>query len=968
MPDFTVFLKTDTRVLQRPACRSAVGTDCAVGKAFARGDLPGVGERLQEIDRLLTLDDLSLLAALRDQQMVYFVAEHYNDHDRRQSAITNPDLQDLIEEADQNWGVFQNRFRLHNPEQRGKTCSALRRDLEKERETILRRRQEFVAYPTTTHLVVANRGEVACRIIEAAHSSGKKLIVLHDGKDLPYDGLLAEDDQIFHIPCFKDSSHSGLHRYDILSMHALAHFLKARGVDMNRVAVHPGWGFNAENDEWVGEVERLGFRMVGPHSSVISYLGTKTKAVEVALEAGLSTPQSSGKIVGRKFLDKDVDAEGEWKKVQLLVHEYFTAAREKNISLFLLKDALGGGGSGQLLFRDPEEADLIQGVREYWETYREFSVDQYLAATRHIEFQVLSDTAGNVRFGAPRDCTLQRARQKFNEETVDLPPTARRAMEEKITSFLELVRRKTGRPYTGAATFEFLFDPIKCEFYFMEVNTRLQVENCVSSAIDGIDYFQTQLDIADGRALLEQGALAAFADAGRRYAVQARICLERIVGEEERKTISKTLKVDMESVPVGGPGVWLTQFDLPRRTGIYLYEDDRIRKQIAFAGKTPVARGYDSMVAKIVAVGATAEEARAQLADAVSEMRIEGPGIHTNSDLILQSLAHAHRGDGLKLAERHLVGDVLSILRGKMELASAAAVDQSSASGVLHRLLLLIRAGAFTAEQWDRISRLACDLGAAGPFRGARSDVGDGADGWFMRIRRSLGLFKWGMSEIAIDPKYFDYFCAQVRHISGYEPADVIADFVGRREQSKRDVLDRAYVQAILHHENFCRNMLHEVHHANAVWWVVEHVGDDTPGIRSFVNVFSRFERLAQDHVRQDLWVPMEHFYQTLDLLGMPLEDSHREWAMPESLDERPGYRIHTPFLSDDSWKILQKNLNRFHVLRLSGCWYVLDSALPLLTEFLRREIGTDDLRPFIKTYALANSSDPAHCESVRVE
>lgn len=771
----TLIVGHEAIVSSRPGYQSAASDAKAGDLKLPHSDSPCITSQLEEFDRLLALDDDGLLAALREQQRTSFLAQHYNDRDRRICPIAPGEILQFIDDAASNWEVFHTTHGLADPEQRHRYCLRLRQSLTTEKRALTAWSGKPADYLLPAdYVVAANRGEVACRIIEAAHTLGKKVIILHDGNDMSYEGLLAEGDFMYYIPCFKDANRKGTMRFDVIGMYALGYFLQKEKINLHTVAIHPGWGFNAEDPEWVAEIERLGFRMVGPYSQIIRYLGAKTNAVMAAKTAGLGTPASSGKIVGTRNLPPDADREAEWLKVETLVRDFLKRAGEQGIALLLLKDAMGGGGSGQRLLTKPNEAELLEAVKQYWEKYAEFSVDQFLPATRHMEFQVLVDIAGNVRFGMTRDCTLQRARQKYNEETAELSPQTRIEMQTKIREFLELVHKKLGKPYTGAATFEFLYDPMANNFYFMEVNTRLQVENCVSACVDSIDYFRTQLDLADGKLLLDQAELDKRRKNENRYAIQARICLERILSEEERVTYSKVLKCDVESVPVGGPGVYLTRFVPHLHDGIYLFADDRIPRQIAVNGVVAVPSGYDSMIAKMVAIGKTALEARMRLHDAIMELEIEGPGIQSNRELILVSLDHAHRGDLLKLAHRKVAADALTIIRGKQELGKLAAQNSSTTQELTQIKLLEDK---LTPEQWGKLAQILEGFGVTEFYtdRFQKSNLTPGALNPILRAFQTVGI-KLGQVtyETLIHPRALPIFVAHLRHLTGLEPHEAM--------------------------------------------------------------------------------------------------------------------------------------------------------------------------------------------------
>ncbi|MCF8719472.1 ATP-binding protein [Nitrospina gracilis] len=758
----------------RPGYSSACSENMPSNLKLAYGFYPGITAHIEELESLLAMDDEPLLSAIRKQQVMSFIARHYNDRDRRTTPIKPQEVQDLVRQAEGNWEVFYQSHALADPQKRSAYCERLRFGVMTEKRALSTWAAEVNPYPPAEYVVVANRGEVACRILEAAHALNKKVILLHDGNDLPYDGLLREGDFLYYVPCFKDTSRRGNIRYDIVGMHALAQALENDKIDLHTVAVHPGWGFNAEDPEWVAEVERLGFRVVGPHSQIIRYLGNKTNAVAFARAAGLDTPISSGKIVGRKGLPTGADPETEWNGVEILVRQFFHQCGEQGISLLILKDALGGGGAGQKLLTRPTVTELVEAVRQYWQTYIEFSVDQFLATTRHVEFQVVSDVMGNVRFGEPRDCTLQRARQKYNEETTGFPPALATAMQEKIRNFLVRVHQKLGWHYTGAATFEFLYDPESERFYFMEVNTRLQVENCVSACVDGIDYFRTQLDIADRKILLSQEELDRRRHEDRAHAIQARICLERILGEDERTALSRSLKHEVECIPVGGPGVFLTRLDVPAQQGVYLFGDDRLLWQIRRQGQAPIPMGYDSMAMKIVATGKTAEEARWKLHEAISQLVVEGPGIHSNRDLILLTLEHAHRGEARELARRKIADDALAILRAQKEWETLAA------RGTIRRhefQILTLREGALTAEQWAFLETVldGYNLKTFYPNRFKISCLWIGMLNPLWRKLNRYGIsFVHPTIEVIIHERLVSFLSSLLRCMTGLDPQEIV--------------------------------------------------------------------------------------------------------------------------------------------------------------------------------------------------
>ena len=653
------------------------------------------------------------------------------------------------------------RLELANDAKRERFVESFRELAREEIAAIREARKGSKAFPKSAMTLVANRGEIACRVIESSRKAGKRTLVIHDGADLPYEGVLSGGESVFYVPAYCDRGKRPEHeRLDIWSMKALAFRLRSEGIDPFDVAVHPGWGFNAEDDAWFCGMERLGFRMVGPHSSVIRFLGNKINATQVARQAGLSTPESSGKV-------ESVD--------QALKFFRSNAGR---IKTFLLKDALGGGGHGQMLLKDPSEREFTGAVEKFLEKYSLFSADQFLDKTRHIEFQFLSDLDGNVVFGSPRDCTQQRDRQKVIEETGALSKEVEMMMRARIRGFLEEIGRRTGRPYAGAGTFEFLYEPASETYFFLEVNTRLQVEHPVSAHRDGIDYVRTQLDIADGYRLRPQEEIDTWNRGG--HAMEARVCLERVLSEDERRTYLKSGH-DRTFGPIAG--ATLSRFSLMAMDGLTFYRDLRIGEGTLWSGQ------YDSMILKAVVHAESRAGAIALMKKAIGGMVIEGREALTNKDLILGILDEEEFVKGAALENRSAVKNVVLHLQIKNE--ARLLVKTLHELGVPNELeRLYIHLQNLTPTQADSLKAEIAALGAVEAFKlhlvGERGGIARLAINKLLRAKESVSI------RTTIYPQAFPLML-KILARTGAEPSAVIKHFAERDTLSRkmRDGLER---------------------------------------------------------------------------------------------------------------------------------------------------------------------------------
>ncbi|GLV46936.1 acetyl-CoA carboxylase biotin carboxylase subunit [Thermus sp. LT1-2-5] len=412
-------------------------------------------------------------------------------------------------------------------------------------------------------VLIANRGEIALRIIRAAKELGIKTVVAHstaDEKSLPV--LLADEAICIGPP---PSGQSYLNIPNLLSAAIVT------GAD----AIHPGYGFLAENATFAEMCREHGITFIGPTPENMRALGDKATARKVAREAGVPTVPGTDEVGS--------------------VEEAKRAALEIGYPV-ILKASAGGGGRGMRVVHTEEELErAVQQAQE--EARAAFGnpavyLEKYIEEPKHIEIQVLGDGERVVHLWE-RDCSIQRRHQKLLEEAPSiLPYETRKAIAEAA------VRLAAHVGYVSAGTLEFLVDK-EGNFYFIEMNTRIQVEHPVTEMITGIDLVQAQFRIAQGEKLwLKQEEIEV-----RGHAIEVRVNAE----DPERGFRPSIGKVETLLFP-GGPGI---------RVDSHLYAGYQIPPH------------YDSLIAKIIAWAPTREEAIRRMERALSETVIEGPGLKT---------------------------------------------------------------------------------------------------------------------------------------------------------------------------------------------------------------------------------------------------------------------------------------------------------------------------------------------------
>jgi acetyl-CoA carboxylase biotin carboxylase subunit len=424
-------------------------------------------------------------------------------------------------------------------------------------------------------IVIANRGEIALRILRACREMGIKTVAVHSNADNNLKHVLLADETVCIGPAQSVDSY--------LNMPAI---ISAAEVT-DSVGIHPGYGFLSENADFAERVESSGFSFVGPPASCIRLMGDKVSAIKSMKAAGVPcVPGSDGP------LGENAD-------------ENMRIAREIGYPI-IIKASGGGGGRGMRVVH--AEASLIAAITvTKAEARAAFNNDvvymeKFLETPRHVEFQILADSHGNAIHLGERDCSMQRRHQKVIEEA----PAPGITEEQRNRIGERCVRACQEIGYRSAGTFEFLYE--NDEFYFIEMNTRLQVEHPVTEMITGIDIVREQLRIAAGEKL-------AYTQDDVEISGHAIEC--RINAEDPKTFMPSPGMVNLWHAP-GGPGV-------------------RVDSHIYSGYKVPPY--YDSMIGKIIAHGANRDAAIARMKNALTEIVIEG--IKTNVPLHQEIFQHA---------------------------------------------------------------------------------------------------------------------------------------------------------------------------------------------------------------------------------------------------------------------------------------------------------------------------------------
>ncbi len=416
-------------------------------------------------------------------------------------------------------------------------------------------------------VVIANRGEIALRILRACRELGIKTVAVHSSADRELKHVRLADESVCIGP--PPSANSYLNIPAVISAAEVT----------DAIAIHPGYGFLSEHADFAEQVEKSGFVFIGPRSDTIRLMGDKVSAIKAMKEAGVPcVPGSDG------VLDEDIDL-------------HLRLAQDIGYPV-IIKASGGGGGRGMRVVRSEETlASAISLTRS--EAGAAFGNDQvymekYLENPRHIEFQVLADSYGNAIHLGERDCSIQRRHQKMIEEAPapGLPSGRRDEIGERCAEACREIS------YRGAGTFEFLYE--NGEFYFIEMNTRLQVEHPVTELITGIDIVREQLRIAAGEPL-------SYSQKDIRIQGHAMEC--RINAEDPDSFLPSPGMISRYHAP-GGPGV---------RVDTHIYSGYRVPPY------------YDSMIGKLISFSDSRKSAMARMRMALDEIIIDG--IKTNIPL-----------------------------------------------------------------------------------------------------------------------------------------------------------------------------------------------------------------------------------------------------------------------------------------------------------------------------------------------
>ncbi|HHL2227022.1 TPA: acetyl-CoA carboxylase biotin carboxylase subunit [Pseudomonas aeruginosa] len=440
-------------------------------------------------------------------------------------------------------------------------------------------------------VLIANRGEIALRILRACKELGIKTVAVHSTADRELMHLSLADESVCIGPAPATQSY--------LQIPAIIAAAEVTGA----TAIHPGYGFLAENADFAEQIERSGFTFVGPTAEVIRLMGDKVSAKDAMKRAGVPTvPGSDGPLP-------------EDEETALAI------AREVGYPV-IIKAAGGGGGRDMRVVYD--ESELIKSAKlTRTEAGAAFGnpmvyLEKFLTNPRHVEVQVLSDGQGNAIHLGDRDCSLQRRHQKVIEEA-PAPGIDEKARQEV---FARCVQACIEIGYRGAGTFEFLYE--NGRFYFIEMNTRVQVEHPVSEMVTGVDIVKEMLRIASGEKLsIRQEDVVI-----RGHALEC-----RINAEDPKTFMPSPGKVKHFHAP-GGNGV---------RVDSHLYSG------------YSVPPNYDSLVGKVITYGADRDEALARMRNALDELIVDG--IKTNTELhkdLVRDAAFCKGGVNIHYLEKKL--------------------------------------------------------------------------------------------------------------------------------------------------------------------------------------------------------------------------------------------------------------------------------------------------------------------------
>jgi 3-methylcrotonyl-CoA carboxylase alpha subunit len=454
-------------------------------------------------------------------------------------------------------------------------------------------------------ILIANRGEIACRIIRTCRRLGIRSVAIHSDPDRDARHVSMADEAISIGGATATESY--------LNVAAVLEAAKKSGID----AIHPGYGFLSENADFAAACANANIIFIGPPPAAIRAMGSKSAAKALMETAKVPIlPGYHGDAQDSTTLTNAADSVG---------------------YPILLKPSAGGGGRGMRLVEHPSELAIsIDGAkREAMASFADdhLLIEKYLTATRHIEVQVFADRSGNIVHLFERDCSVQRRHQKIIEEA----PAPSLTDDQRLKIANAAVEATRAVAYEGAGTVEFLLDH-DGGFYFMEMNTRLQVEHPVTEMITGEDLVEWQILVASGQDLPKRQDQITMTG----HAIEARLYAE----DPAQDFIPSVGRINYLRLPDAGDGV---RIDSGIREG-----DD-------------VTPYYDPMIAKIIAHAPNREDALKKLQSTVSEIRVAGPAVNTN--FLFKSLTHPefvqggvntgfldHQGEALTASEPDVAG------------------------------------------------------------------------------------------------------------------------------------------------------------------------------------------------------------------------------------------------------------------------------------------------------------------------
>ncbi len=406
-------------------------------------------------------------------------------------------------------------------------------------------------------ILVANRGEIALRIIRTLNALGIESVVIYSDvdKNLPF-------------VKYADYAENIGEPLNYLNIELILDIAKKYKVD----AIHPGYGFLAENSEFAKIVEENKIKFIGPNYKAIKLLGDKANAKKIAKEIGIPTIESSLELTDIEDIKNYI------KRIGLPV---------------LLKASAGGGGKGMKKIENFENIDeiILSAKREALNNFKDdrIIVEKYIYPARHIEVQVVADEFGNILVFKERECSLQRRHQKIIEEA--LSPALN---DEKRNELYDYARRIIKHAnYTNAGTVEFLYSNGK--FYFLEVNSRIQVEHPLSEMITGFDLIKLQIEVAEGKKFEIKDEDIKF----RGHAIEARLYAE----DPLNNFFPQTGRIEYIEYPI-----------MPN-----------VRIDYGYESSNEITPFYDPMIAKIIAYGENREIARKKLINALKQVKYLGP-------------------------------------------------------------------------------------------------------------------------------------------------------------------------------------------------------------------------------------------------------------------------------------------------------------------------------------------------------